>query len=133
MLCMRFALAFAAFALLALPAHAALQVCNKTAKPTRVAVGRFDGTAWISEGWWTLAPAHCETVVPGRLNARYYYLYASDGGAGSWDGSRDFCVAANEKFQIRGRGNCARGGYDRKGFFSVDTGNKTDVTQILSD
>jgi len=133
MLCMRFAAALATLAFLAQPAHAALNVCNKTAKPARLAAGRFDGMAWISEGWWTIAPGQCSEVVPGKLNARYYYLYASDGGAGSWDGSRNFCISADDKFQIRGRGNCAGRGFDTRGFFGVDTGNKSDFTQTLSD
>jgi uncharacterized membrane protein len=136
-LSMRFAAAsgmLAALTLLASPAHAALNICNQTAKPTRVAVGRFDGTAWMSEGWWTLAPKKCASVVPGKLKARYYYLYATDGGAGSWDGETKFCVGIGEdKFRTDLRGHCAARGMDSKGFFTVDTGNDTDYTQTLSD
>src|SRR5690242_21879540 len=50
-LSMRFTAALgmlAALTLLVSPAHAALSICNQTAKPTRVAVGHFDGTAWMS-------------------------------------------------------------------------------------
>ena len=134
MLAMRFVAALALLPLLSLPAHAALNVCNRTDKPARVSVGRFDGTAWISEGWWILAPKKCDAVVPGKLNARYYYLYASDGGAGSWDGERKFCVGIGDgKFQSRMRGRCAAQGMDSRGFFAVDTGNAPDYTQSLSD
>lgn len=123
-----------ALTLLPLPAHAALHVCNRTAKAARVAVGRFDGTTWLSEGWWVVAPKKCEAVVPGRLKARYYYLYAVDGGAGSWDGARKFCVGIGEgKFQSRVRSHCAARGMDTKGFFAVDTRDATDYTQSLSD
>jgi len=136
-LSMRFAAAsgmLAALTLLASPAHAALNICNQTAKPTRVAVGRFDGTAWVSEGWWMLAPKKCAAVVPGKLKARYYYLYATDGGAGSWDGESKFCVGIGDgKFQSRMRGHCAAHGMDSKGFFTVDTGDDADYTQTLSD
>ncbi len=136
-LSMRFTAALgmlAALTLLVSPAHAALSICNQTAKPTRVAVGRFDGTAWMSEGWWTLAPKKCAAVVPGKLKARYYYLYATDGGAGSWDGETRFCVGIGDgKFQSRARGHCAARGMDSKGFFTVDTGNDADYTQTLSD
>jgi len=38
-------------------ALAAFQVCNKTAQPVKTAIGRFDGTAWSSQGWWTVGPA----------------------------------------------------------------------------
>ena len=81
---MKPALAFLALTLLALaPAEAALTVCNKAAGPARVALGRFDGRDWASEGWWLLAPGKCADVVTGKLDARYYYLYATDGDAGS--------------------------------------------------
>lgn len=121
------------FLLLAQPAQAALTVCNKTSHPAKVALGRFDGTQWISQGWWTIKGNGCETVITTPLDARYYYLYASDGGPGSWDGGHDFCTASSETFQAIGRGDCAKRSYDRKGFFEVDTGEKPDYTQSLSD
>ncbi|MBS0279337.1 MAG: DUF1036 domain-containing protein [Proteobacteria bacterium] len=136
-LSMRFTAAFGAIALLPLlgmPAHAGLNVCNKTAKSTRVALGRFDGTTWMSEGWWILAPKKCAVLVPGTLRARYYYLYAGDGGAGSWDGETKFCVGIGDaKFHSRLRSHCAAYGMDSKGFFTVDTGDDADYTQTLSD
>jgi uncharacterized membrane protein len=122
------------FALLvAVPAQAALTVCNKAKRPARVALGRYSGTEWKSEGWWTLAPKTCGVVVKGSLQARYYYLYATDGGAGTWGGDHGFCIAGAGRFEIPGRDGCAARGYDRKGFFEVDTGNLTDATQSLSD
>lgn len=130
---MRFALAaFAAF-LMAFPARAALNVCNRTAHPVKLALGRFDGAKWTSAGWWTLAPRECQALVPGRLIARYYYLYATDGGAGGWTGSRRFCVSGDEKFTIPGREDCEGRGFERKGFFEVDTGEAPDYTQSISD
>ncbi len=133
MLTMRFLFALIAFFLMGQPAFAALTVCNKTARDARVAVGRFDGTQWISEGWWAVASQKCAEIVPRRLTARYYYLYAVDGGAGSWDGARKFCVGNSDKWQSPGRSNCAGRGMDRKGFFRIDTGDKPDYTQTLSD
>ena len=121
-----------ALLLLAAPAHADFKVCNRTANAARVALGRYDGTDWLSEGWWTAAPRACATLITGKLVARYYYVYASDGGAGTWGGSRAFCVG-NAKFQIIGRADCAGRGYDKKSFFEVDTGNSPDWTQSLSD
>ena len=98
-----------------------------------MALGRFNGTEWISKGWWTIAPGTCAIVISTPLDARYYYLYASDGGPGSWDGNRGFCVSGADAFKIAGRADCAGRGFDRKGFFEVDTGQKTDYTQLLSD
>lgn len=130
---MRATLAALVMLLLALPCRAAFLVCNKTAHETKVALGRFDGSAWSSEGWWTVAPKACEKLIAGPLDARYYYLYATDGGTGSWDGKNGFCVAPADKFAIKGRSDCAKFGYDRKGFFEIDTGQARDYTQNLSD
>jgi uncharacterized membrane protein len=114
------------------PAHAAFNVCNKTSLPVRTAIGRFDGTSWSSQGWWTIRPGACTAVLTGPLQGRFYYLYASDGGAGTWDGKTRFCVAPNASFKSIGRGDCAKRGFDRRGFFEVDTGKKPDWTQSLS-
>ncbi len=133
MLTMRSLIALLFLGLMSQPALAALHVCNMTKLDTRVAVGRFDGTQWISEGWWKLQPSKCTTVVQGTLKARYYYMYATDSGSGSWDGSRKFCVGMTDTFSAPGRDNCAGRGMDRKGFFAIDTANAPDYTQRLSD
>jgi uncharacterized membrane protein len=66
------------------------------------------------------------------LQARYYYLYAADGAAGTWEGKTHFCIAPASKFLIPGRNDCTKRGFDRRGFFEVDTGNAPDWTQTLS-
>ena len=53
-------------------------VCNKTTHDAKVALGRFDGFAWTSRGWWTLAAGRCTILLTKPLDARYYYLYAAD-------------------------------------------------------
>jgi len=117
--------------LFAAPAQADFTVCNKAPHPAKVALGRFDGRDWMSEGWWTVKPGACETLVKGPLQARYYYLYGSDGAAGVWDGATSFCTAPSAKFSISGRGNCAARGYDRRRFFRVDTNDNLNQTQTL--
>jgi len=129
---MRFIAALIVFMLSSPQAEAALKVCNRTAHAARVAVGRFDGRHWLSEGWWSVAPKACGVLVPGTLKARYYYLYAADNGSGSWSGASRFCVGTGEKFHAL-RGHCAAQGMDSKGFFVIDTGNASDFTQSLSD
>ncbi len=116
----------------AAPAQAGFNVCNKSNLPARVALGHFDGTHWSSEGWWTIQPNACAGILSGPLNARYYYLYATDGAAGAWEGKTHFCIAPEARFRAAGRANCAARGFDRRGFFEVDTGNKPDWTQTLS-
>ena len=114
------------------PARAAFNICNKSNLAVRTAIGRFDGTNWASEGWWTIQPKTCAPVLTGPLQGRFYYLYASDGAAGTWEGKTHFCVAPDKRFRAVGRGTCVKRGFDRRGFFEVDTGKKTDWTQSLS-
>jgi uncharacterized membrane protein len=121
------------FALAAtVPAEAAFNVCNKTGLSTRVALGRFDGRHWTSEGWWAVPPHTCVGLLSGPLDSRYYYLYATDSAAGTWEGKTHFCVAPEAKFKAAGQGDCAKRGLDRRGFFEVDTGKAGDWTQTLS-
>ncbi|MDE2183927.1 MAG: DUF1036 domain-containing protein [Alphaproteobacteria bacterium] len=115
------------------PADAAFTICNKANLPAKVAFGHFDGKAWRSEGWWTILPQKCETVLYGALDARYYYVYGTDGGSGTWNGGTYFCTSSTGNFSIAGRANCAARHYDRHGFFTVDTGDATDWRQALSD
>lgn len=114
------------------PARADFTVCNKATVTAKVALGEYNGTTWESRGWWTIRSQTCETLISGRLNARYYYLYGTDGESGTWNGGTYFCTLAEPKFLIAGRGNCAARGYDRKGFFAVDTGNSPNWKQSLS-
>ncbi len=120
------------FCLAAAPAAAGFKVCNRTPHEAKVAIGFYDGTAWSSRGWWTVAPKACTVLLPKPLDGRYYYLYATDN-AGSWDGKTGFCVATTDMFSIRGRGECEAHGFDRKGFFEIDTRAAQDYTQTLSD
>jgi len=130
---MRFVIALAAFFAAVGPASAGLSVCNKSAHGIKVAIGYFNGTRWASEGWWRVETRKCAELLTGRLDARYYYLYATDGATGTWDGGTNFCVGTTEKFAVVGRGACAAHGYDRRGFFEVDTGGQLNWTQALSD
>ena len=114
------------------PAWADFNVCNKSDQATRVALGRFDGTQWSSQGWWSIAPKTCVRLLSGPLQARYYYLYATDGAGGSWEGKTHFCTAPGAKFLAPGRRDCARRGLEQRGFFEVDTGKSPEWTQTLS-
>jgi uncharacterized membrane protein len=130
---MRNILVALAFCLFALPARAGLTVCNHTPQLAKVALGYFGGSAWSSRGWWFIPPQSCRKLLSDALNARYYYIYATDEMSGTWDGGTGFCVAASNKFEISGRADCASHGFDRKGFFRIDTGQLPDYTQTLSE
>jgi uncharacterized membrane protein len=115
------------------PAYADLRVCNETSDSVSVALGYRAERGWQSEGWWVAAPAQCATVVQGKLNSRFFYLFAADDiGGGAWDGSHYLCTR-DDTFTIFGVEDCLARGYERTGFFEVDTQNKSDWTLQLTD
>jgi uncharacterized membrane protein len=105
----------------ATPAAADLRMCNNTANRVSVALAYTDGQSWVSEGWWNLKSLDCVTLLRGALAAQYYYVYAMDERGGEWKGKAFMCTSDRE-FKIDGRRDCFRRGYDRTGFFEVDTG-----------
>ena len=105
----------------AAPARADLRMCNNTNNRVSVALGYTDGQNWVSEGWWNLKSLDCVTLLRGALAAEYYYLYAMDERGGEWKGKVFMCTSDRE-FKIQGRQDCFARGYNRTGFFEVDTG-----------
>ncbi|HZR60987.1 MAG TPA: DUF1036 domain-containing protein [Xanthobacteraceae bacterium] len=123
-----FCLAFSAT-----PAAADFTLCNNTNSRVGVAIGYKDAEAWMTEGWWNLPSRTCETLVKGALVARYYYVYAIDyDRGGEWMGQAFMCTRDKE-FTIRGISNCLARGFDRTGFFEVDTGQQRAWTVQLTE
>jgi uncharacterized membrane protein len=120
-------------------ARADLKLCNNTTSKVGVAIAYKDPKGWASEGWWTAeakpedaTKQKCLTLQKGALRARYYYVYAVDMvKGGSWGGPAQICINDKE-FTIRGIDKCEERGYQKKGFFEVDTGEETDWTLSLT-
>jgi uncharacterized membrane protein len=114
-------------------AHADLRLCNRTDSRIGVALGYKDGEHWTTEGWWNIPPGTCETLVRGQLIARYYYLYAQDyDQGGEWSGKAFLCTRDKE-FTIQGIADCLARGYNRTGFFEVDTLDQKNWTVQLTE
>jgi len=115
-------------------AAADFRVCNNTSSRVGVAIGYKDKDGWATEGWWNLpSRSGCEVVLRGTLASRYYYIYAVDyDRGGEWSGQAFMCTRDKE-FLIRGIGDCLAHGYDRTGFFEVDTGEQSDWTVQLTE
>ena len=128
--------AIAAAFLLALSAQAAkadFRLCNNTGSRVGVALGYKVAESWTTEGWWNVNPRTCETLLRGALVARYYYIYAVDyDRGGEWSGHAYMC-SRDKEFTIRGIHNCLARGYDRTGYFEVDTGEQRSWTVQLTD
>jgi uncharacterized membrane protein len=127
------ALAAALVAISALPAKADFRLCNNTGSRVGVALGYKDTEGWTTEGWWNVSARSCESLLRGALVARYYYIYAVDyDRGGEWSGHAFMCSREKE-FTIRGTDNCLARGYDRTGFFEVDTSEQRSWTVQLTD
>ncbi len=126
-------LVLSALTVSAVPARADLRVCNQSANPVSIALGYRADKGWQSEGWWVAPSTKCAVVYQGDLHSRYFYLYVADDiGGGAWDGSVFMCTR-DESFTIFGVEDCLARGYERTGFFEVDTQNKPDWTLQLTD
>jgi uncharacterized membrane protein len=115
------------------PARAELRVCNETANLISIALGYRAERGWMSEGWWQAPAGDCRTLYQGDLQRRFYYLYAVDDiGGGAWDGQVFMCTR-DETFTIFGVEDCLARGYERTGFFEIDTQNRSDWTLQLTE
>lgn len=114
------------------PAQADLKLCNKTPSRVGIAIGHKRPEGWTTEGWWTISPNSCETLLEGELVSRYYYVHALDYDVGvEWTGKAFMCTQDNA-FTIHGINDCAKRGYDLTGFVEIDTGEETDWTVQLT-
>ncbi len=114
-------------------AFADFRLCNRTGSRVGVAVGYKDADGWTTEGWWNVAANNCETLMRGPLVARFYYLYAIDyDQGGEWAGKAFMC-SRDKEFTIRGIGDCLARGYNRTGYFEVDTGEQKNWTVQLTE
>src|SRR5664279_2102628 len=127
------AIAAALVAVTAHPVLADFRLCNNTGGRVGVAIGYKDADGWTTEGWWNISARSCDTLLRGALVARYYYIYAVDyDRGGEWSGKAYMCSREKE-FTIRGTDNCLARGYDRTGFFEVDTTEQRSWTVQLTD
>jgi uncharacterized membrane protein len=126
-------LALAAVCLGSSPAAADFRLCNNTSSRVGIALGYKDAEGWTTEGWWNVSSRSCETLLRGTLVARYYYIYALDyDRGGEWSGQAFMC-SRDKEFTIKGTENCLARGYDRTGFFEVDTGEQRAWTVQLTE
>lgn len=115
------------------PAKADFRLCNNTSSRVGVAVGYRDKQGWLTEGWWNVSARSCESILKGPLAARFYYVYAVDyDQGGEWSGSAFMC-SRDKEFTIRGFENCLARGYNRTGYFEIDTGEQRAWTVQLSE
>ena len=127
------ALALAVMCLWNSSATADFRLCNNTSSRVGIALGYKDAEGWTTEGWWNVSSRSCETLLRGTLVARFYYIYALDyDRGGEWSGQAFMC-SRDKEFTIKGTENCLARGFDRTGFFEVDTGEQRAWTVQLTE
>src|SRR4030088_299542 len=127
------ALALASLCLWNSPAAAVFRLCNNTSSRVGIALGYKDAEGWTTEGWWNVSSRACETLVGGTPVAGFYYIYALDyDRGGEWSGQAFMC-SRDKEFTIKGTENCLARGFDRTGFFEVDTGEQRAWTVQLTE
>jgi len=115
------------------PSSGGLRLCNKTPSRVGVAVGYKLSDTWTTEGWWNVPTGTCETLMPGPLVSRFYYVYAVDYDQGGvWGGEAIMCTR-DKMFTIKGIDDCVARGFERTGFFEVDTGEQRSWTVQLTE
>src|SRR3954449_11794490 len=126
-------LALATLWLWTTPAAADFRLCNNTGSRVGIALGYKDSDGWTTEGWWNLSARTCETLVRGQLVARFYYVYAVDYERGGERSGKAFMCTRDKEFTIKGIEDCLARGYDRTGFFEVDTSEQRSWTVQLTE
>jgi len=107
-------------------------ICNDSFDMLNIAVARNDGTGFVSEGWWTIAPNRCVAVIRERSSSRYVYVHAADVFNNLvLDGATDFCIDEG-RFRIAGGDDCWARGHLAAPFAEVDTRQAEDFTLILN-
>lgn len=115
------------------PAAADFRLCNNTTSRVGISLGYKENEGWTTEGWWNLSPRSCETLLRGPLVARFYYIYAVDyDRGGEWSGQAFMCTRDKE-FTIKGTDDCLARGFEKTGFFEVDTGDTPSWTVQLTE
>ncbi len=115
------------------PAFADLRLCNKTESTVSISIGYKARNGWTTEGWWNIPGAKCNTLIPGPLAARYYYIYAVDAKQGGEWGGKAYMCTRRKMFTILGTEDCVARGYDRTGFFEIDTQDQRSWTVQLTE
>ena len=106
-------------------ARADFRLCNNTQSLIGVSIGYRTKEGWVTEGWWRVPANSCASLIEGQLSSRFFYVYAEDADqGGQWRGPVFMCTSDKE-FKIKGIKDCFARGYERTGFFEVDTAEQS--------
>jgi uncharacterized membrane protein len=116
------------------PAQDGFRLCNLTEQPVEVAKAtysakRLANEAFMAEGWYQFQPGQCQVLWAGKLQYRYYLIYAQNKPTGrEWKGDIPVCVG-REAFTLKSA-VCRSDQYQRL-FVQVDTKDSENWTHNL--
>jgi uncharacterized membrane protein len=104
-------------------AKADIHFCNRTPMPIVTAIDHPDDNGqWLTEGWWTIWPGDCASVVAGPIHSDYIYVHAhSPGDAYTW-GDENFSVCVSDRAFAFSADDCGPGPKRTARFMKVPTG-----------
>lgn len=114
-----------------------LTLCNETSYMLEASVAHQAAGKWKVEGWWTLQPGLCETVVRESLKGGEYYAFARsipghNGGTKAWGGRYAFC-SGKGTYSIINQANCEQNGLSVHGFAKIDVGSSDAWTNSFTE
>lgn len=118
-------------------AQASLRLCNQSYDVLNVALGQPDKDSadhdrFTTRGWWRVAPGQCALLLRESLQARYFYLFATDVfGKEAFSGGVPLCVGPH-RFEIRTQDECLLRGHIDARFVEVDTHDQSDWTVFVA-
>ena len=109
-----------------------IRLCNNTSNRVGIAVGYSRNRAGRRKESWNVA-AQSPKPFCAAPSSRLFLVYAVDyDRGGEWSGQA-FMFHREKEFTIRGTEDCRARGYDRTGFFEVDTGDQPSWTVQLTE
>ena len=123
----------------ATPAHAALNLCNRTSYVLYAATAAIQGAQVSAQGWTRITPGDCQTVRPEELTASTLVYARSSlsysGPAKAWGGKRPICVrdADFHATQPAAATVCKEDGSFALPFAPLNTGGKRSWTMTLDE
>ena len=110
------------------------RICNLSGQPVEVAKATYSAKratneAFVAEGWYQFEPGQCQVLWPGKLQYRYYLVYAQNKQSGrEWKGDIPVCVG-RAAFTLKSA-VCRSDQYQRL-FLQVDTKDSENWTYNL--
>jgi len=108
-------------------------ICNETTAPLWTAIAYRASAAWVSRGWWKVAPAACARATESPLPATEIFLLAErKNGKRVVSGPEMFCIS-DASFDVTGRERCELRGLKEAGFAATRAASRRGYTARIGD